>query len=107
LLGMCSPTFTSSRFRFPPLASERRTPDDSGFVSTHHTQALRDDPVLAPMFDYSHCIVVGNGVPGHACIFNTSALEPARLALGWLSTDGPRKSWTLKRRDENTKGEVV
>jgi hypothetical protein len=54
-------------------------------------QALRNDPVLAPMFDYSNCIIMG-GVPGSDCVFDVSRLPKARASVGRLSADGLQKS---------------
>ena len=53
-------------------------------------QRLRDDPIIWPMLEYGHCLVVLGGEPGVGCVFNTSAMAAARVAVGWLSTDGPR-----------------
>jgi hypothetical protein len=50
-------------------------------------QALRKDPVLAPMLEYSNCIIMG-GVPGVSCVFDVIKLRRARAYVGRLSSDG-------------------
>ena len=51
-------------------------------------QALRNDPVLAPMFEYSNCIIMG-GVPGSDCVFDVAKLGALSSAsVGWLASDG-------------------